>query len=178
MNSTADLLMRIADLEYRIANMSQFAPVHSVDAASGTCRLRLGGSDTEPVLSASIRYSQQMGALSIHTPPSPGQQMLLIQNAGNAEQAVAIPFSQSNKAPSPSTNADENVISYGDYTLTLRDDGLHIRGPNVTVESENVALGGSGGPKVARVGDHVHVGSGSSAGLWPIIEGSENVSAV
>lgn len=40
-----------------------------------------------------------------------------------------------------------------------------------------VELGGEGGPAVARVGDNVRVGTGSSAGDWPIIEGSSKVKA-
>lgn len=46
------------------------------------------------------------------------------------------------------------------------------------VNSPAVELGGEGGKKVARVGDKVDVGSGSSAGLWPIVEGSNTVKAV
>jgi len=40
-----------------------------------------------------------------------------------------------------------------------------------------VNLGGPGGAGVARIGDRVNVGSGSSAGLWPIVEGSSQVKA-
>ena len=45
----------------------------------------------------------------------------------------------------------------------------------VIVECDDVHLGAEDGPRVARIGDRVQVGSGSSAGLWPIVEGSAKV---
>jgi phage baseplate assembly protein V len=51
-------------------------------------------------------------------------------------------------------------------------------GGNVNViAAVDVNLGGLGGQPVARVGDRVNVGAGSSQGLWPIVEGSSKVSA-
>lgn len=54
---------------------------------------------------------------------------------------------------------------------------INVTGDVVINAGGNVELGGVGGPAVARVGDNVDVGSGSSAGLWPIVEGSSKVKA-
>ncbi len=59
-------------------------------------------------------------------------------------------------------------------------DGMVVITANtaVTVNDPKVELGGEGGKPVARFGDKVHVMSGSSAGMWPIVEGSRFVSAL
>lgn len=59
--------------------------------------------------------------------------------------------------------------------VVLYRDHIEVEGPRVVVKSDNVHLGAEGGQRVARIGDRVSVGGGSSAGLWPIVEGSEKV---
>ena len=61
--------------------------------------------------------------------------------------------------------------------VVLYRDRIEVAAPKVVVKSANVQLGADGGPAVARVGDMVNVGSGSSAGQWPIVSGSAKVSA-
>ena len=62
--------------------------------------------------------------------------------------------------------------------IVIHRDHIRVTSPKVVVESDNVHLAGEGGQKVARVGDKVRVGSGSSAGDWPIVEGSNKVRAL
>ena len=59
--------------------------------------------------------------------------------------------------------------------ITLYRDRIEVEAPSVVIQSPDVHLGTTGGARIARVGDRVQVGSGSSAGLWPIVEGSEMV---
>jgi hypothetical protein len=76
---------------------------------------------------------------------------------------------------------DDNVpvhIKIGDAVLEMSGDALTVTAANVVVNSPNVQLGGGGGKRVARIGDRVNVESGSSAGLWRIVEGSGSVFAV
>lgn len=56
-----------------------------------------------------------------------------------------------------------NVISTTEIQLTA---------PLVNIDAEEINFGGIGGAAIARVGDLVDVGSGSSAGQWPIVTGS------
>jgi phage baseplate assembly protein V len=65
----------------------------------------------------------------------------------------------------------------GIFVETDREDGVRVIAPKVVVESDDISLGSEGGQKVARIGDLVNVGSGSSAGQWPIASGSDKVSA-
>jgi len=61
--------------------------------------------------------------------------------------------------------------------VVLYRDRIEVEAPKVVVKSDNVQLGADGGAAVARVGDLVNVGAGSSAGQWPIVSGSAKVSA-
>jgi hypothetical protein len=62
--------------------------------------------------------------------------------------------------------------------IIMKRDHIRVKSPKVVVESDNINFGEEGGAKVARVGDRVNVGSGSSAGLWPIVEGSDKVKSL
>ena len=64
-------------------------------------------------------------------------------------------------------NLDADVP--GDATINV--------GGKAVVNCEDLHLGAEDGPPVARVGDLVNVGSGSSAGTWPIVSGSDKVRA-
>lgn len=67
----------------------------------------------------------------------------------------------------------------GDIDITCNGNiNINCTGDVNIVSTGDVNLGGLGGPAVARVGDLVNVGSGSSAGLWPIVSGSGKVNAV
>ncbi len=65
-----------------------------------------------------------------------------------------------------------------DQTVHIYRDRIEVRSDKkVVVKCDDVHLGSEGGPQVARIGDHVLVANGSSAGLWPIVEGSSKVRA-
>ncbi len=69
------------------------------------------------------------------------------------------------------------VAMYDDQgqVVALYRDRIEVEAPNVVVKSDNVQLGADGGAAIARVGDMVEIGAGSSAGQWPIISGSSKV---
>ncbi len=79
----------------------------------------------------------------------------------------------------PKTLKEGEIQIYDDQgqIITIYRDRIEVEAPKVVVKSDNIHLGSEGGPQVARIGDHVQVGGGSSAGLWPIVEGSEKVRA-
>ncbi|MEX2450378.1 MAG: phage baseplate assembly protein V, partial [Rhodospirillales bacterium] len=96
---------------------------------------------------------------------------------------------------------------YGDKMTVITDTSVEVVAPTVTVNAESVQvnaesvevdtdtievtaatkctlncgdlnLGGEGGEKVARIGDRVQIDTGDSAGLWPIVEGSDHARAL
>jgi len=72
---------------------------------------------------------------------------------------------------------DGEVAMFDDQgqKVVLYRDRIEVEAPKVVVKSDDVHLGAEGGLRVARVGDLVRVGNGSSQGDWPIVSGSSKV---
>lgn len=123
-----ELVARVAELERRFAGTVRHGRVAEVDAAKGRVRLSLGESTAGgDFLSPWVPYAQFAGALRAHIPVSPGQQLTLMAPGGDWQQAVAVPLAFSDAVTSPSNKGDENVITYGNVTITLKDDLVDIR---------------------------------------------------
>lgn len=68
------------------------------------------------------------------------------------------------------TNGTVTIVT---TDATIQAQSATIDAPAVLIKSGSVDIGDVGGAKVARIGDKVNVKTGSSKGLWPIVEGSE-----
>jgi len=141
MDQIVRLAQRVAEVERRLAGMVRHGKVHSVDAAAGTIRLRIGGTDAKPFLSPSVPYAQIAGGLKAHTPPTVGQQMTLICPDGNVRMGVALPMTWSNANASPSASGEENVVTFGSMRIELRGDEIVISGPKVRIDADIEANG-------------------------------------
>ncbi|OAE43920.1 phage baseplate assembly protein V [Brucella intermedia] len=119
-----EVLRRTAEIERRFDGMVKQGPVAEVDPKSGTVRVRLGGSDKEPMLSPPIPYAQIAGGLKVHAPPTIGQQMTVLSGAGDFRQGLAVPMTWSDNNKSPSEKGNENVLTFGDARIELRGDEL------------------------------------------------------
>jgi phage baseplate assembly protein gpV len=170
------LLARIAGLERRIANMIRHGPVDSVDPSKGTARLLFKESGGKKFLSPPVPYSQMAGALKIHAPPSVGQQLTMICPNGDAKQGLILPCTWSNQNSSPSSKGDENMLTFGPWTISLDGSKLKITGPDVEVTG-NVKVTGN----VTTFGDlrnnnkdvgssHTHKGVMPGSGLTGVPE--------
>lgn len=150
----------------------QVGPVEIVDAKRGF-RLKLGeAAGGEPFLSPWYPHPESGGATSTWAPLSKGQIVGVLNPGGDPRQGILLRGGFSDQNPPPSQDLGENVFAFGGVRLEIKDGGT------VIVHASRVELGGVGGKQVARIGDKVNVGSGSSAGLWPIVEGSNTVFAV
>ena len=152
----------------------------SQDMANRTVRLLLAtGEDGSEILSPPVRWPEPgAGRLQVHSAPADDAQMDLHSPSGTigtTSKAIWSTYDEDN--PPPSDQADEAVVKFGDSTVRLTAEEARVISPKVVVESGDVHLSGEGGQKVARVGDKVEVAIGSSAGLWPIVEGSSTVRA-
>ncbi|WP_244521401.1 phage baseplate assembly protein V [Bauldia litoralis] len=147
-----EIIARVAELERRIAGMVRHGTVEEVDPARHRVRLNFGNDvDGDPFLSPWIPYAQVAGALKIHAPPSKGQQFSLLAPAGDWQQGVALPFTWSNQNPSPSESGNENVLTFGDARISVKDDrlaidvggvALNITGDGVTISGGEVTHDG------------------------------------
>ena len=179
----SEIVAQRADIEHLkslFGRSLRVGAVAVVDAERGF-RIKLGdGADGQPFLSPWYPHPESGGATSTWAPLSEGQIVGVINPGGDPRQGVLLRGGFSDGNPPPSQSLSENVFEFGGVKLTIADNGsLVIDAPGkVLVNAPKIELGGEGGPKVARIGDKVNVGSGSSAGLWPIVEGSDVVSAI
>ncbi len=170
----------IEQLKSLFGRALKVGPVEVVDPAKGF-RIKLGeGADGAPFLSPFYPHPESGGATSTWMPLSKGQIVGVINPGGDPRRGVLLRGGFSDENPPPSSSLDENKLQFGGVTMTINQDGTVTLDAalKVIVNAPSIELGGEGGKKVARIGDKVDVGSGSSAGLWPIVEGSDVVSAL
>jgi phage baseplate assembly protein V len=118
--------------------------------------------------------------------PHPGSEVLILNAGGKSANAVAVAVGDRRYRMTGLAGGEVALHDDQGQTIVLYRDRVEIKTPNrvdviapkVVILSDNINLGGEGGAKVARVGDKVRVGSGSSAGDWPIVEGSNKVKAL
>ena len=128
MRELAELVVRIAELERRFANMMRHGTVEEVDAKKQRLRIRLGeGDDGAPFIGPWVPYAQFAGDLKLHTPPSKGQQMTMLNPTGDFRQAVAIPLTWSDRNQSPSDKETEHVLAFGSVRVTLKESELEFK---------------------------------------------------
>jgi len=122
-----EMIQRIQDLERRVANMIRHAPAQEVDPAKQTVRLSLAPEGDPEMLSPPIPYAQVAGptesGLKIHAPPMERQNMTVFAPSGDLRQAVAVPMTWSNDAPSPGQTRDP-VLTYGQVRVDLTATGI------------------------------------------------------
>jgi phage baseplate assembly protein gpV len=149
-------------------------PVEEVDPVKGY-RLKLGESGGRPFLSPWYPHPET-GKTSV--PLKKGQVVGVINPVGDPRQGVLIRGGYSDGQPAPNDDMEANVFEDAGVRIEAKGGVVFVQASKVVVEAGDVSLGGEGGKRVARVGDKVHVQSGSSSGFWPIVEGSSTVTAV
>jgi phage baseplate assembly protein gpV len=168
-----ELASRVADLERRFSGVMRHGTVEEVDPGKQIVRVKFGeDKDGKPFLSPWVPYAQIAGALKVHTPPTKGQQMTTMSPTGDWMQAVALPMHWSDQNPSPSSNGDENVLTYGNVRITVKDDlvQINVGGVSVNISSDGVAITGG---KVTHDGKnigstHIHGGVVPGGGLTDV----------
>jgi phage baseplate assembly protein V len=140
MSAFNELVVRVAELERRMSRTKLRGAVTDVDAQKHRIRVRIGGTDDEPMKSPWIPYAQIAGALKLHSVPSVGQQMDVYAPDGVPEQALAIPMTWSDENPSPSQNKDEHVLTFGSVRITLTADKLSAKVGESEVEIKSGAI--------------------------------------
>ncbi|WP_413207966.1 phage baseplate assembly protein V [Rhodospirillum sp. A1_3_36] len=171
-----------ASLKRRMATMIRLARLTAVDSGKATQCLQAEVFAGE--LHDNVKHLEPYGFTS-H--PLTGAEALLVFPGGVNSNPVALVVGgrtyrlQGLKGGEVALYDDQGqkIVVERDRILIHSDrpEGLKVEAPKVVVESPDISLGSEGGPRVARVGDLVNVQYGSSAGLHPIVTGSEKVTA-
>lgn len=171
------LFDRVAELERRVTNTVRRVRVSAYEA--GRVRVEDDTGFQSDWLSQAAITS---GEWKIDAPANPGAQGMLFAPDGDPAQALFYPSLPSDDNPNASKEPGTfRLQGPQDITITITGGGVEItasttvtvNAPETIVNSDTIQLGGEGGPAVARIGDLVAVGAGSSAGNWPIITGSD-----
>lgn len=167
------LQAEIASLKRMVAGQLRFGTVKEVDHDRKMARMKLSSADGREFLSPWRPWAEIAGEEKSWRPPTQDQQVMMVAPHGDMRSGVILPMTYSDAKPSPSSDGGTRVISkFGAAALLF--DG---NGDRAELSAGRVDLGAAGGKRVARIGDRVQVLSGSSAGLWPIVEGSNSVFA-
>lgn len=169
----ARLDRRVIDLERRLDNTVRHGVVSDVDAAKQVARLKIGGTDEEPMKSAWVPYAQIAGAMKVHSPPSVGQNMTLLMPTGDIRQALAVPFTWNNANPSPSNKLDEHIMKFGDVTVTVKADSLTLAvgGSQIVITKDKIVSTAKDIKDVGR--SHLGLTSEESGTKKAVVEGDE-----
>lgn len=162
-------------LKNAFGRMVKWGTVHEVDKEKGY-RVKLDERNGKAFLSP-WRPHPETGKSSV--PLKVGEPVGIVNPGGDLRQGLLLRGGYTDAYPSPNDDMAANVFDDAGVRLSIKDGVLHVQAAGkVVVDAADVSLGGEGGKRVARVGDKVHVASGSSTGFWPIVEGSSVVTAV
>jgi phage baseplate assembly protein V len=119
-------MQRMHEAPSSLLNLMRYGTVVSVDVASARAVVTVGGLTTKPL----PWLTPGAGAVRTWSPPSPGEQVMVLAPAGNLGAAVVLHGLFSNHHPAPEgATADNVVIAFGDGAVLLYDMASHaLRG--------------------------------------------------
>ena len=117
--------------------------------------------------------------------PHPEAEAVLIAVGGDRAHALVVAVEDRRYRLRGLKTGEVAVYDDLGQIIKLARDGIEIEtradvtvtAPRVEIAAQEIDLGGGAEAGVARIGDMVEVGAGSSAGRWPIVSGSGKVKA-
>ncbi len=153
--AVTELTAKNADIEAKFERMFRPGKVTDVDAAKQLYRQEIGlDKDGAPVKGPWIPYSQVAGARKVHSPPSVGQQMMMISPDGDPAQAFGVPLTWSNENASPSQDKDTVVDDFDGTTITRKGGVLTLKASTIVLDG-TAKLGGAGASRELVLRDSI-----------------------
>ncbi|WP_137681167.1 phage baseplate assembly protein V [Aurantiacibacter suaedae] len=129
--------MEESDIHGRIGDLIRLGTINSVDLAAATAVFRAGDLTSPP-----LPWLEWAGAFRSWSPPSAGEQVLLLCPEADIAAGVIVRGLYSSAAPAPASDASHQIHGAAGLVITLTEDGLTITAPgDVTIEG-NVAITG------------------------------------
>lgn len=128
---------RLSELERRMNNMFRPAKVTEIDPAKGMAKVSYAkDEDGNDVVSTWVPWTESAGAVKTWSPPSPGEQIILISPSGEIGPHSWITRGGfSNENPQPHDKAGEYVMTVGDsYKMKVEANG------NVTIDQKRLTV--------------------------------------
>lgn len=114
--------MRAIDIEQFAGDLVQIGTVATVDVAAATCTVAIGDLETGdlPWLAA------RAGAVRLWSPPTVGEQVLLLAPDGDLANGVVLAGIWSDAFPPPSASADLLLAAFADGANLSYDQAAHV----------------------------------------------------
>ncbi len=128
--------IELADLARRLTNILRPGTVEAIDHAAARVRIRSGDilTDWLPWL------THRAGATATWSPPTVGEQVLLLAPSGNLAAAIVLPALYADAHPAPSTSPNEHVMEFPDgavITYNHAAGALSVQGiKTLTIEAD------------------------------------------
>ena len=136
--------MEESDIHGRIGDLIRLGTIDSVDLASATAVFRAGDLTSPP-----LPWLELAGAFRSWSPPSAGEQVLLLCPEADIAAGVIVRGLYSTAAPAPASDATHQIHGAAGLVITLTEDGIAITAPGDVTMEGNVAITGD----VSIVGD-------------------------
>lgn len=116
-------MQRMHEDPTKLVNLIRYGTVATVDVATARLVASVGGLTTKPI----PWLAPRAGATRTWSPPSPGEQVLVLSPGGNLGAAIALMgiFYDAFAKPDDAT-ADNVVIAFGDGAVLLYDQATHL----------------------------------------------------
>ena len=161
----------LAAIRRRLMLLIGRAVIAAVRADGGRVELDLGQlEDEEP---RDVELAEPWGFTSI---PLPGAEALTLSVMGERGQRVAISMGDRRHRPRDGQPGESILFDDQGQRIGVRRDRLELVTPmKLVIEAGEIEIAAGsltiGGKAVATIDDLVEIGSGSSAGGWPIVTG-------
>jgi phage baseplate assembly protein V len=114
-----------SDIPRQIGDLIRLGRIASVDLAAARCTVRVG----DDLVTAGVPWlANSAGAISAWSPPSEGEQVVLLCPEGDIEAAVALPGIFSTAFPAPSAEGSRHLVKYPDGAVVYYDFDAHELG--------------------------------------------------
>lgn len=114
-------MARINDPEAAAGEVLRLGTIYSVDPANATCRVESGD-----LITGDIAWiAQRAGKVRHWSPPSVGEQCLLLAPEGDLDAALVIVGIYSDACPAPSTDPNVTLLQYDDGAFISYDRASH-----------------------------------------------------
>ena len=106
-----------------LVNLIRYGTVRSVDVSRARVTVAVGDLTTKPI----PWMAPRAGATRTWSPPSPGEQVLVLSPGGNLSAAIALTGIFYNGYPKPADGTADNVLlAFGDGAVLLYDHVTHL----------------------------------------------------
>jgi len=126
------------DTQGLIGDLLRIGTIASVDLADATATVQAGD-----VASPPLPWMEWAGAFRTWSPPSVGEQVLLICPEGDIAAAVILRGLYSDARPAPASDENPSLHGPGGLVITLTPDGLQITAPGGLSIEGDVSITGT-----------------------------------